>query len=100
MIMLIWKGKELHNHIDLMKNGIEKCDSKVEAQEFMKLYRAENPGANENIGYLSGYYSKEEKHRIQDWFDVEHPIFGKNDPTPDEAFRAGMEWAQRVKNNQ
>ncbi len=88
-----WKDEELKTAGDLMKKGIEKCDTPEEAQEFMRLFKAENPYAEENIGYISGYYDTEEKQRIQEWFCVEHPIFGRTNPTPEQAFEAGVQLA-------
>jgi len=84
-----WKGQELITSGDLMNKGINKCDTPEEAQEFMRLYRAESSYADANIGYLSGYYGPETMQRIQEWFGVAHPIFGKAVPTPEEAFAAG-----------
>jgi hypothetical protein len=46
--------------------------------------------AMKNIGYFAGYYDAETNRRIQALFDVEHPIFGKTTPTPEEAFNAGV----------
>lgn len=73
---MVWKDRELITIGDLMYHGIDKCDTPEEAQKFMELYRAENPHADENIGYLSGYYSPQKMRRIQEWFGVSHPIFG------------------------
>ena len=89
-----WIGKKLDTIGDLMKSGIDKCETKEEAKEFMKIYRAENKHADSNIGYLSGYYSREEMARIQEWFEVRHPIFGRIIPTPKEALEAGMKMAR------
>lgn len=88
-----WKGQELVTIGDLMGKGIDKCDGPEEAQEFMRLYRAENPYADENIGYLSGYYGTDDMRRIQEWFGAAHPIFGSAVPTPKEAFEAGRQLA-------
>jgi hypothetical protein len=92
-----WKGRELNTIGDLMTHGIDKCDTPEEAQEFMRLYEAENPHARDNIGYLAGYYSTEKKHQIFEWFGVHHPIFGILDPTPEQALGAGMKLAERSK---
>ena len=88
-----WKGQELTTIGDLCTFGIEKCDTPDEAQEFMRLYRTENTHADENIGYLSGYYGPETMRRIQEWFGVSHPIFGTSVPSPEEAFAAGQQAA-------
>ena len=89
-----WKGKELITIGDLMRHGIDTCETPEEAQRFMELYRAENQHADRNIGYLSGYYDVEDMKRIQQWFCVKHPIFGGTVPSPTEAIGAG---AQEVK---
>ena len=88
-----WKGQELLTIGDLCRLGIDKCDTPEEAQEFMRLYRIENEYADQNIGYLSGYYGMDDMQRIQEWFGVAHPIFGTSVPSPEEAFAAGKEAA-------
>jgi hypothetical protein len=89
-----WKGKELRTTRDLMNQGVDKCETREEAEEFMRLYRADCKYADENIGYLSGYYGYTDMARIQDWFGVEHPFFSKETPTPEEAFAAGERMAR------
>lgn len=45
-----------------------------------------------NIGYLMGYYEVEERQRVYGLFakfDVSHPVFGRSEPSPEEAFAAG-----------
>lgn len=45
-----------------------------------------------NIGYLMGYYGADDRQRVYDLFSehsVAHPIFGREEPTPDEALDAG-----------
>jgi len=88
-----WKGRRLVTIGDLMTHGIDACATREEAREFMRLYRAETPHAGQNIGYLAGYYSHEAMARIHDWFECAHPIFGTHAPTPQEAFRAGLQLA-------
>jgi hypothetical protein len=95
-----WKGEELRTIGDLMNKGIDRCDTPEEAQEFMRLYRAENEHADENIGYLSGYYSPERAQQIREWFGVVHPIFGKSMPTVEEAINAGKQLAYNIKSNE
>lgn len=90
-----WKGQELSTLGDLMRKGIDKCANPEEAQEFMRLYRVENEYADENIGYLSGYYDSDNMRRIQEWFGVAHPIFGSSVPSPEEAFAAGKEMGSK-----
>jgi hypothetical protein len=85
-----WKGKELTTIGDLMRDGMEKCETPEEAQEFMKLYRSENQHADQNIGYLTGYYDPEKMLEMQKFFGVAHPIFGNSQPTNGEALAAGM----------
>lgn len=87
---MTWKGVELITIRDLMEHGVDKCDTPEEAAQFMALYRSENKYADANIGYLSGYYGATEMKRIQKWFGVSHPIFGRRMPTMEEAFDAGF----------
>jgi hypothetical protein len=52
--------------------------------------------ALQNIGYLTGYYSREEAARLLDLFETKHPIFGaiKDWPTnPDDILRLGIKMA-------
>ena len=92
---MVWKGEDLVTIGDLMAKGIDCCETREEAQEFMRLYRQDSPHADVNIGYLSGYYGATEMRRIQDWFGVEHPVFGLRQPTPEEAFEAGRQLGER-----
>lgn len=86
-----WKNRELKTIFDLMTHGINECENKVEALEFMSLYRKECPAAADvNIGYLSGYYSPQEAQRIMDWFEVSHPVFGRGTPSNEEALAKGI----------
>lgn len=86
---MIWKGNELKTNEDLMARGIDACENEAEAQDFILQYVGENVNARFNIGYLAGYYSREDKHRIFRWFDVD-PIFGSKDLEPDVLMGMGM----------
>ena len=52
-----------------------------------------------NLGYYAGYYDAETRERVERLFFCEHPIFGKiaekGQPTPEEAFRMGVEWGEK-----
>ena len=87
-----WKDREMTTLGDLMW-GMSNCDNPEEAQEFMRLYRAENEYADQNIGYLTGYCGPEEMRRLQELFGVAHPVFGRSVPTPEEALAAGKQAA-------
>jgi hypothetical protein len=50
-----------------------------------------------NIGYFTGYFDHATADRIMDLFDCEHPVFGRNHPTAEEAWRIGLEYGQRSK---
>jgi delta 1-pyrroline-5-carboxylate dehydrogenase len=55
----------------------------------------------ENLGYFAGYYSNETRERVERLFDCTHPYFGKiaekGPPTPEEAFRMGMEMGEKIR---
>jgi hypothetical protein len=73
---VIWKGKELKT-IGGIIDGIASCKTEDDAKEFTRLYKEENPYAIENIGYVIGYASSDERTRLYDLFGEHHPIFGR-----------------------
>lgn len=58
----------------------------------------------DNLGYYAGYYDGETRRRVEALFDCEHPVFGSiaenGTPTAEEAFRLGMEMAEKWKNKE
>ena len=54
-----------------------------------------------NLGYWAGYYGNETRERVERLFKCEHPVFGKiaekGPPTPEQAFKAGVEAGKRMK---
>lgn len=48
-----------------------------------------------NIGYVTGYFSHEEADNIMELFDTEHPVFGRQHPSAEEAYRMGHEYGER-----
>jgi hypothetical protein len=53
-----------------------------------------------NLGYFAGYYDSETRERVEGLYCTVHPIFGaiavKGEPTPEEAFRLGVEAGRRT----
>jgi hypothetical protein len=49
----------------------------------------------EQIGYVTGYFSHKQADRIMELFDTQHPIFGRQHPSAEDAFRMGQEYAQK-----
>lgn len=51
-----------------------------------------------NLGYWAGYYDPETRARVERLFRCEHPVFGKiadkGPPSPEEAFAAGVRFAE------
>lgn len=47
-----------------------------EARAFMESYRAENPHADANVGYVIGYADEDTRRRLYDLFRLVHPVFG------------------------
>lgn len=95
---MIWKGKALVTFGEIA-DAVAACATPAEAQEFMTMYRAETQHADANVGYLSGYFDQATRHRIQEWCGVAHPIFGRSDPTPEEAFAAGVRMGTAARNS-
>jgi len=87
---MIWHGTELGDTCGDLLAAVRACTSKEEAREFMSALRAEDQYADPNVGYLLGYLDREERAKLEDWCSVSHPIFGCAQPTPKEAFRAGL----------
>lgn len=88
-----WKGKELETVGEIM-NVVVSITEEKEASEFMSAYKEASPHAEENIGYMTGYYSSKEAIRLRKLFKVTHPIFGDTTPTAKEAFEAGKNIAR------
>jgi len=74
---------------EVMRAALE-CETKEEAAQFMEEYREITPHADENIGYMSGYYDNATMTKVQDLFDVAHPVFGRKVPSPEEAYQLGV----------
>ncbi len=72
---MIWKGENLVTIKDFLTKGINRCETQEEAREFMRLYREENPRADENIDFMSCYYTCEEMIRIRSWFETKKNIY-------------------------
>jgi hypothetical protein len=49
----------------------------------------------DNIGYVTGYLSHKAADHIMELFDTQHPVFGRQHPSAEEAFRMGQEYAQK-----
>lgn len=89
----VWQGKELKTIGDLM-DAMGAWKTAEEAQEFMRDFRAHTPHADENIGYLTGYFGRDDMMRLQEWSGAAHPIFGRSAPSPEEAFKKGVALGQ------
>lgn len=50
-----------------------------------------------DIGYYAGYYEAHTADRVFELFNTEHPIFGREHPTPAVAFRRGYEMGSQPK---
>lgn len=94
-VMPAWRGKPLSTYGDVT-SAMQSCASREDAQDFMRHFRQYDSKAAENIGYLTGYFSPEKADQMRDWFQVVHPIFGTETPTPEEALRKGIELGQKA----
>jgi hypothetical protein len=50
-----------------------------------------------NLGYYAGYYSSDVIDRVQRFYNCSHPIFGKTQPTPEQAFKKGQEFGEKLR---
>jgi len=53
--------------------------------------------AHDNLGYWAGYYDHDTRKAVKKVFGSSHPIFGDTFPTPEEAFKIGMELGNKLK---
>lgn len=93
MIYFIWKGKKLKNMGDIMTAALALKD-KAEGAAFMDTYREICEYADQNIGYMTGYYSNEQAAKILELTDTSHPVFGKHQFRPEQAFEIGLRRGQ------
>ncbi len=90
-MMFIWNDKELPTYGDVMRamRDIHARNDSEEAQQFMAAYRESNEHADPNVGYMTGYFGRQTAAEMRELFDVSHPIFGRESPTPEQALEAG-----------
>jgi hypothetical protein len=93
-----WKGKKLEKTTDIIDFGLTLTGK--EQKEFVNAVEKEGEFALQNIGYFSGYYSKEKSKEICQVFRTEHPVFGKTDPSPEQAFAMGEKMGTAIRDGQ
>lgn len=91
---MIWKGDELRapmHYVDAMR-AIRDPD---DAAEFLVTWRKENPTADRDAGYLTGYMAEQEGERVRRLFGIEHPVIGdlERPLTFHELLQLGMSFA-------
>ena len=83
--------------------AIDKLKTDQEIIEFYNEYKETNQHADQNIGYILGYY---EAKTVNRWFrlldEIHHPVFGYEfgrgyEPSPEEAFQIGKRWGNKIK---
>uniref|UniRef100_A0A6M3JI19 Uncharacterized protein n=1 Tax=viral metagenome TaxID=1070528 RepID=A0A6M3JI19_9ZZZZ len=86
--------------------GVLKTEDEVkqfykEYIEALKIKNDTNLSAKElaakNVGYICSYFSDEAMRLWYETLNIEHPIFGKTYPTPEEAFKKGQEMGEQLK---
>lgn len=92
--VFVWHGRELATIGDLeyamwLIFQLPAPERQERATEFMREYRAVTEQADTNIGYLTGYFVPKEADEMRALFGVEHPIFGRESPSPEKALEAG-----------
>ena len=102
--MLIWKDKEIKNMGETI-DAFVRTQTAEECLELMRIFRAETPHADANVGYMLGYIDDADARRIRAWLGpaVTHPVFGDAwaegnvPPTPEQAFLKGFEHGKDLK---
>ena len=85
--------------MDALIGELSKCHTKEKAEKILQLAKEDTPHAEDNIGYLIGYFPKPDAERLYKLFPTcNHPIFGPEFgrgfwPSPEESIQAGMDYA-------
>jgi len=87
--LFTWRGKEFRRISDVIDEGLKLEGPDLD--DLVQSYYGKYPNGPHNVGYCSGYYSPETAALIQKKFRTAHPIFGNTQPTPEEAFKKGVE---------
>jgi hypothetical protein len=88
---MIWKGKQIGTIQDAM-DALRDIHTKEDAQEYLRLARLDGEYADQNIGYLFGYFNRDRWRELSELFGVLHPVFGDNyGLTDDEIMEMGIE---------
>jgi hypothetical protein len=97
-VCTVWQGTMLRtvgDHLDAMAA----VTTKEEAAEFRRIV-GQAHGQDErfalHFGWLLGEFDTEERHRLEDLFEIEHPLFGRHDPDPAHLMLAGMMFGDGV----
>lgn len=97
---MIWKDKEIKTIQDAME-ALANIHTKEEAQKYLRLARLDGEYADQNIGYLFGYFSRPRWKELSELFDILHPVFGDQyDLTDDEIMKMGMERGRAARDGQ
>jgi hypothetical protein len=84
-------------------NSIEQGRAVIEqeVQDRVNLLGTDETAARDilrsNIGYNTGYGDNELGDKVMEFYECEHPIFGKTHPTPEEALRMGIELGEKMR---
>jgi hypothetical protein len=104
-----WYGKRLTTMGEVMEEALHllELDDPLLLTEFIDDYGTYLEGLNpekdgrelarQNLGYMAGYYDQEIATQVYNSFECEHPIFGREFPSPEEAFEKGKEWGEAIK---
>lgn len=91
---MIWQGKEVKT-IENAMDALGGIHTKEDAAEYLRLARLEGIHADENIGYLFGYFSRPRWKELSELFGILHPFFGDNyELTDEEILKMGMDRAE------
>ena len=74
-----WEGRSTATIGELLDEAA-RAEREGKAAAFLDAYRATNPHADANLGYLIGYLEPAEtRRRMYRSYALEHPIFGSQD---------------------
>jgi hypothetical protein len=94
-----WNGIELDT-VGKVCTALQSLKTQDEADEFMAGMREEGPEhADANIGYIIGYLGAEDRLRLYELLKVKHPIFGDQEPSPEEVLAMGVAMGKKANGN-
>ncbi len=70
-----WHDQPIRTAGDLL-DAASQAQNDGLAPEFLTAYRAANPYADSNLGYVIGYMGEDRRREMYEAYQIGHPVFG------------------------